>query len=516
MNPAYDINQILADLEQDIMKSYQKNMAKHTQEEIAAGFKWDMWQAKKLQDLKDYRSEVKKMVNGTMSKVKPSVADIISGSHQDGMNSVDDLAKSLGMTIGSGGMNTNKLDSLINAVHGDMDRMGASILRLTDDKYRQILFKTQFAYTSGSMTMYQAIDQASKDFLSNGINSIQYSDGKKVNIASYAEMAVRSASKQAYLTGEGSKLDEWGIHTVQVTSYGACSDTCLPWQGRIYIDDVYSSGKPSKEYPLLSSAISDGLYHPNCRHTHGPFFEGISTLPKEQNVEKIREQAQAESQQRYIERQIRQYKRVEEGSLDDANKQRASIKVRSWQKRMRDHLDANPQLRRAYNREKTHGVPNKPTNFVEKPVVNKPEDKFIPIDTEKIKNLTKDISWTDLMNEEYVELKNESRRYVKKHIDWFEDGTKFGHSSMFDTEEKYRNRLVKESKKTDWIVVQGNRMKAQMKVYNTAIDNIDRDLITDKKLGLLSPQDEIVMTQQSNILRSRLKQLTEDYEDWVK
>ncbi|MBO5562073.1 MAG: hypothetical protein J6A07_10505 [Firmicutes bacterium] len=54
------------------------------------------------------------------------------------------------------------------------------------------------------------MDRATKEILSRGIDCITYSDGRKVNIASYARMAVRTANKRAHLKGEGDRRAEWG------------------------------------------------------------------------------------------------------------------------------------------------------------------------------------------------------------------------------------------------------------------------------------------------------------------
>ena len=66
---------------------------------------------------------------------------------------------------------------------------------------------------AGAKTLDQAIDMATKEFLDSGIDCIEYKNGRRVNIASYAEMALRTASQRAVLLGEGKKRDEWGIHT---------------------------------------------------------------------------------------------------------------------------------------------------------------------------------------------------------------------------------------------------------------------------------------------------------------
>lgn len=54
-------------------------------------------------------------------------------------------------------------------------------------------------------------------------------------------MALRTAATKAYMQGEARKRDEMGIDTVLISQYGACSETCLPWQGRVYIDDVWGT-----------------------------------------------------------------------------------------------------------------------------------------------------------------------------------------------------------------------------------------------------------------------------------
>ena len=44
---------------------------------------------------------------------------------------------------------------------------------------------------------------AVKDFLTAGINCITYRDGRRVNIADYADMAVKTGIKRAKLAGDG-------------------------------------------------------------------------------------------------------------------------------------------------------------------------------------------------------------------------------------------------------------------------------------------------------------------------
>ncbi|MGG7215338.1 phage minor capsid protein, partial [Clostridium nigeriense] len=255
------------------------------------------------------------------------------------------------------GVNEKKLEALISTVNNDLNKAQYSVLRKMDDVYRQTIFKSHMYLQNGAKTLYQAIDMATKDFLDKGINSIEYKNGARVNIASYAEMSLRTASHRATLLGEGKKRDEYGIHLVVVSAHGNTCRLCEPWQGQILIDDIFSH--PSKEYieqykdkyKLLSEAIEKGLLHPNCRHSLITYFEGITTLPKVPDGKEAIRVYEAEQKQRALERQIRKWKRIEAGSVYAKNVNDAAKRVKELESQLKNHLDNNKELRRAPQRE---------------------------------------------------------------------------------------------------------------------------------------------------------------------
>ena len=122
------------------------------------------------------------------------------------------------------------------------------------------------------------------------------------------------------LMGEARKREALGIDTVLVSQYGACSDTCLPWQGRVYIDDVFQDyngprggsfgvSRNGKQYMFLSIAMKGGLFHPNCRHTISTWVEGISKKPEPMDIAEIERINKLEAVQRKMERAVRKAKR---------------------------------------------------------------------------------------------------------------------------------------------------------------------------------------------------------------
>lgn len=386
----YDLREIFQMIELQLIASMKRTLAFHKREEQKEGFRWEQWQAAKLRSIQQFRKNNQDIINKYSESIDKAVEDTLTDSFNKGQSRVIKLINKIKSIFTKGkkkeavfnfpdnvepkttfgkalnkiinppppketsffGVNEDKLKSLIEATKNDLKTGQAAMLRMSDDIYRQTIFKSHVALQSGSASLYQSVDMATKDFLDKGFNCIRYKDGKRVNIASYAEMALRTASQRATFMGEGKKRDEFGIHTVVVSAHANTCPLCLPWQGKILIDDVYSNGsKADGKYKLVSEAMKAGLFHPNCRHTLITYFPGITQLPKVPDNKETLKNYEAEQKQRYMERQIRKYKRIQTGELDPDNIQKASAKVKEWQNKLRQHLNDNPQLRKDYWRE---------------------------------------------------------------------------------------------------------------------------------------------------------------------
>lgn len=357
---AYELREIFEEITLDLLHSLRRTFKLHQLEQEKEGFAWEQWQAAKLRHLAKYRKENRAIIEGRSKEIESTITKTLDGSFILGGARAEreimrilfpgDISKLKLPTpppeTGFFGINTKKLDSLKSVVTEDMERAQQAVLRKMDDIYRQTIFRAEIHMSSGAKTLDQAIDMATKDFLDAGIQCIEYKDGRRVNVTSYAEMALRTASQRAILMGEGQQRNKWGVHTVVVSAHANTCDLCLPWQRQILIDDVYSLGIPTGQYPLLSQAMEEGLFHPNCRHLISTFFPGITSLPKPIDEETTRKNYEAEQKQRYIERQIRRWKRREVGSLDAENVNAASKRVNEWQNRLKAHIEANQQLRR--------------------------------------------------------------------------------------------------------------------------------------------------------------------------
>lgn len=351
----YDIGEAFEAIEERLIKSMMRNMARHRVEEIAEGKEWSMWQAEQLKALEKYKKANQKAFQKEFSRINESISDVITQARQQGnmeqeieileaiksgFKPIRALTAHTRTSAEFFRLNDRKIDALIKATKQDLQKAEVAMLRMANDQYRKIIFNAQVFANSGSATYEQAVDIASKDFLSAGINCIEYKNGARVNIASYASMALQTASKRAYFTGEGEKRQEWGITTVIMNLRGAACPKCLPFVGKVFIDDVWSGGKTSDgDYPLLSSAIAKGLYHPNCKDSHTTYFEGITTPPPKSmtqaDVNRLANKYREEQQIKNAERMVQKYKNLKEGSLDSDNTKKYDTKMQEWKDRLR-------------------------------------------------------------------------------------------------------------------------------------------------------------------------------------
>ena len=361
----YDIAEAFERIENELISSMMRNISKHIADEQREGIQYSQWQAEQIKALARYRQHNAAKYGTQFSDINAGLDTVIRQIYASARMSEEvkilEAVKHGLISAPSDFFTTddNKLDMLIESVTNDFKKAEYAVLRRADDMYRQIIFNSQVYLNSGAGTLRQAIDMASKDFISAGINCIQYKDGRLVNISNYAEMALRTANQRAKFAAEGNERAAYGIHTVLISSHNGACPFCQKWQGRVYIDDVYSGGKPDGKYPLLSSAIAGGMFHPNCQNGLSTFIEGISSEPQPPTAETMKQQTELynlQQQQRYNERQIRKYKRLSEYSLDDENRQKYSAKLKEWQKRQRNLIADNPDvLRRQYDRERNYG-----------------------------------------------------------------------------------------------------------------------------------------------------------------
>lgn len=346
----YDIGKAFEEIENELINSMMRNFSRHRAEETKEGYNWTQWQAEQLKSLEEYRKHNAKKFGKRFKTINGKVEEMIRTAKADGnasqeaeiLEAVKDGFKapkkpSEHSTAEFFKVNDRKLDALIKSTTDDLKRAETAVLRMSNDKYRKAIFNAQVAMNTGAVTYEKAVDIACKDMLNAGLNCVEYKNGARHTLSDYADMAVKTANKRAYLRGEGEKRAEWGVSLVVVNSRQGGCPNCAKYIGKVFIDDVYSNGKKSDgNYPLLSTAIKNGLFHPRCKDSTSTYYPELDDLDaplSEDEIKELDRQRGIEEKQQYAQRQAERFDRRAEYSLDEDNKRIAQTRADEWHDR---------------------------------------------------------------------------------------------------------------------------------------------------------------------------------------
>lgn len=346
----YNIREAFEKIEDELIDSMMRNFSRHRAEETKEGYNWTQWQAEQLKSLEEYRKHNAKKFGKRFKTINSKVEEMIRTAKADGnasqeaeiLEAVKDGFKapkkpSAHSTAEFFKVNDRKLDALIKSTTDDLKRAETAVLRMSNDKYRKAIFNAQVAMNTGAVTYEKAVDIACKDMLNAGLNCVEYKNGARHTLSDYADMAVKTANKRAYLRGEGEKRAEWGVSLVVVNSrQGGCPD-CAKYIGKVFIDDVYSNGKKSDgNYSLLSTAIKNGLFHPRCKDSTSTYYPELDDLDaplSDYEIKELDRQRGIEEKQQYAQRQAERFDRRAEYSLDKDNKRIVQTRADEWHDR---------------------------------------------------------------------------------------------------------------------------------------------------------------------------------------
>ncbi len=417
----YNIKEAFERIENELIDSMMRNFSRHRAEEDKNNFCWTQWQAEQLKSLEEYRKHNAKKFGKRFKTINSKVEEMIRTAKADGnasqeaeiLEAVKDGFKapkkpSAHSTAEFFKMNDRKLDALIKSTTDDLKRAETAVLRMSNDKYRKAIFNAQVAMNTGAVTYEKAVDIACKDMLNAGLNCVEYKNGARHTLSDYADMAVKTANKRAYLRGEGEKRAEWGVSLVVVNSrQGGCPD-CAKYIGKVFIDDVYSNGKKSDgNYPLLSTAIKNGLFHPRCKDSTSTYYPELDDLDaplSEDEIKELDRQRGIEEKQQYAQRQAERFDRRAEYSLDEDNKRIAQTRADEWHDRANTLEEKAKQFSLNTNEQKYY----RPVfeEDISKTFERKIEGETITIDTHKGNTLCDNVYISDKVKLKRKELHN--------------------------------------------------------------------------------------------------------------
>jgi hypothetical protein len=236
----------------------------------------------------------------------------------------------------------------------------SGILRWTDDVYRTAVAQAAMRLVRGreGLTPASAQQAAWSTLTRHGVTGYRDTAGRNWNLATYVEMATRTAVQRAYNAAADARYAALGIQYFTISHDGHPCPLCRPFEGAVLshgrvgpvVEAAANDGRPVAftVKATVEQARIEGLFHPNCRHTLQPYLPGVTMTSPARAWSKA-DQARYDATQRLraLERQVRAAKREQAAALTPAAKQQAARNMRRAQARIRDHVTTHGLVRRS-------------------------------------------------------------------------------------------------------------------------------------------------------------------------
>ncbi|WP_032944328.1 phage minor capsid protein [Lactococcus lactis] len=330
------------------------------------------WQLQKLRELHLFNSETAEMISKITGISEKNIKQMFNDLGNSTIEDIDSLVAS-GLHLTPLPSNIDEImRAYYNQAWGDLNNYVNQTLLSTNygyssmlsRLYTDIINKTAAAFNTGIFTFEEALERTVRQWAQQGIKSTFIDKGGHTwSIERYVRTVLKSTMGNTYNELRTSRMSEYGVNTVVVTSHMGSRLACSLIQGHVVdlrqnVPDNYEYKSIYDPYWRADYGEAGGHRGVNCRHAWIPFIPGVNTnnqplFDKAEN-DKV---AALQKRQRELERRIIKFKKNKMVSEAMGNKEG----VQSWQrsitatqKAIRQLVDSNEYLSRNYKREKVY------------------------------------------------------------------------------------------------------------------------------------------------------------------
>lgn len=330
------------------------------------------WQLQKLRELHLFNSETAKLIAEVSGVSEKEVRKMFNNLGQSTIEDIDKLVAS-GLHLKP---LPNNIDEVLRAYYnqawGDLNNYVNQTLLSTNygygsalsKLYTDIINKTVAAFNTGLFTFEEALERTVRQWAQQGIKSTFIDKGGHTwSIERYVRTVLKSTMGNTYNELRTSRMSEYGVNTVVVTSHMGSRLACSLIQGHVV--DLRKNIPINSEYksiydPYWKADYGEAGGHRgvNCRHAWIPFIPGVNTnnqpiFSKAEN-DKV---AALQKRQRELERRIVKFKKnkmVSEAMGNKLGAQSWQNSITATQAAIRKLVNSNEYLSRSYKREKVY------------------------------------------------------------------------------------------------------------------------------------------------------------------
>ncbi|THV26003.1 phage minor capsid protein [Glycomyces paridis] len=242
------------------------------------------------------------------------------------------------------------IDSVMVIAQELTQRMSSThlhVLRWHQDAYRDVMAGPVVDVLLGTKTRLRAAQVAWEHLLSKGVSGFTDKRGHRRELASYVEMATRTAVAHSSIEGHLGRLTQAGAELVIVSNAPEECRLCRPYESRVLaingpagprvIEHAIEDGVmvPIDVKATVAEAVAAGLIHPNCRHRLAMYLPGVTkseTHTQDPKGDKDRQRL------RELERELRALKLKREALVDPTAAAALDRKIRTKQAQIREHV----------------------------------------------------------------------------------------------------------------------------------------------------------------------------------
>ncbi|OEH53130.1 minor capsid protein [Oceanobacillus sp. E9] len=276
----------------------------------------ESWQLSRLSELDAINKEHIEIISSRSGKTMQEVEKMLSNA---GYSAVDEIEGDMFEGAKKGKLlmppeSAKGSESLKNVLVGyqrqaknTLNLTNTTILDLSRQKYLDVINDTTGKVLAGVSTPQQALRESIKELANKGVPALVDKKGREWSTEAYVSMVMRSTSNNVANDMQDTRMDEYDVDLVEVSSHDGARPLCAPYQGRIFS----RSGNHPK-YPALgdtSMGHPAGLFGVHCGHVKYPYFEGTKKTYNPVSSEKNDRMYEESQKQRYLEREIRKAKR---------------------------------------------------------------------------------------------------------------------------------------------------------------------------------------------------------------
>lgn len=253
----------------------------------------------------EHKREVRKLLNEILREAEKQSGEILKDAADTSYLNDLSIWKAAGVEL----TDDSYLPQLVNAIEKQTRSEFKNLSRTTafksvrgyepiENAYKRELDKAMIKVCSGTFSKEEVIRDTIHSLAASGLRTVKFESGYSMNLDTAVRNAVRTGVHQMQAKMMDENIRQTGVEYVYVSKHwgarnkGTGHANHEAWQGKVYavsagdhaaeakrigypvIEDLYET----TGYSIDGSRESDplGLHGYNCRHSHRPWFAGIS------------------------------------------------------------------------------------------------------------------------------------------------------------------------------------------------------------------------------------------------